>query len=329
MGLGVFFDGFARMGEMLGAARAAEEAGADSLWFAQHMGYREAFMEAAVAAMTTRTATVAPVSISPYLWPPLPVAMSAASLNELAPGRAIVVVAVGNRLNLAESGVEPVKPIKVMREYVAALRGLLAGEAVTIEGEVNTLRGGHLNIAAAAAVPIMVASTGPQMLALAGEIGDGVVLSTGLTLTMMRQCLDYAAAGAKRKGRDPAAVRSVGFVNLAVSEDGKAARAAILRKLAFLFRSNGHADNIRSSGLPIDHEAIIAAVARRDLDAAAALLPEEAASAFGVAGTPRECRDRLHDYLKVGLDIPVLEMMAENPEAQRLALAVVREVAGK
>lgn len=328
MGLGVFFDGFARMSEMLGAARAAEDAGAQSLWFAQHMGYREAFMCAATAAMTTSKVMVAPVSISPYLWPPLPVAMSIASLNELAPGRAIVVVAVGNRLNLAQSGIEPVKPIRVMREYVAALRALLAGEAVHLEGEINTLRGGHLNIENAATVPIMVASTGPQMLALAGEIGDGVVLSTGLTLPMTRQCLDHAAAGAKRKGRDPSAVRSVGFINLAVSEDGKTARAAVRRKLAYLFRSQGHADNIKSSGLSVDHEAIIAAVARRDLDAATALLPDEAADAFGVAGTPRACRDRLRDYLSAGLDDPIVEMTAENPEAQQLALEVVREVTG-
>ncbi len=215
-----------------------------------------------------------------------------------------------------------------MREYVEALRSLLAGQSVQLDGEITKLRGAHMNFEKGAPIPILVASTGPQMLQLAGEIGDGVVLSTGLTLPMTRQCLDHAAAGARRKGRDPAAVRSVGFINLAVSEDGKSARKAILRKLAFLFRSKGHAENMKSSGLPIDHEAIIAAVARRDLDGAAALLPEEAASAFGVAGTPRECRDRLQDYLSVGLDDPVIEMSSESAEARRLALEVVREVAG-
>ncbi len=328
MRLGVYFDGFVGMADMLAAARAAEDAGAASVWFAQHMGYREAFMCAAAVAGLTRKANVVPVAISPYLWPPLPVAMSIATINELAPGRAMLVVAIGNRLNLAESGIEPARPIKVMREYVEALRSLLAGQSVQLDGEITKLRGAHMNFEKGAAIPILVASTGPQMLQLAGEIGDGVVLSTGLTLPMTRQCLDHAAAGARRKGRDPAAVRSVGFVNLAVSEDGKSARKAILRKLAFLFRSKGHAENIKSSGLAIDHEAIIAAVARRDLDGAAALLPDEAASAFGVAGTPRECRDRLRDYLSVGLDDPVIEMSSESAEARRLALEVVREVAG-
>ena len=50
MRLGVYFDGFAATGDMLESARAAEAAGAASLWFAQHMGYRDAFLSAAAAA---------------------------------------------------------------------------------------------------------------------------------------------------------------------------------------------------------------------------------------------------------------------------------------
>jgi 5,10-methylenetetrahydromethanopterin reductase len=325
MRLGVYFDGFSATADMLEAARAAEEAGAASLWFAQHMGYRDAFISAAAAAQVTRKAALVPTAISPYVWPPLAAAMSVASVNELASGRAMLAVAVGNILNLAESGVEPVKPIKVMREYVQALRGLFAGNAVELDGEVNTLRGAHLEFQKDAAIPILVASTGPQMLRLAGEIGDGVVLSTGLTLASTRRCLENAESGRLRKRREASSFRRVGFINLAVSEDGRAARAQVLRKLAFLFRSRGHADNIRSSGLDIDHEAIMAACARRDLDGAVALLPEQAASAFGVAGTPRECRDRLQEYLSAGLDEPIIEVSG-TAEARRLALEVVREL---
>jgi 5,10-methylenetetrahydromethanopterin reductase len=325
MRLGVYFDGFSSMSEMLEAARAAEEAGAASLWFAQHMGHRDAFMCAAAAAGVTRKAALVPTAISPYLWPPLPAAMSIATLGELAPGRAMLAVAVGNMLNLAESGAAPVKPIKVIREYVEALRRLLAGEAVQLDGEVNTLRGAHMKFHKGAAVPIYIASTGPQMLRLAGEIADGVVLSTGLTLASMRRCLAHAEEGTRRKGRERSAVRRVGFISLAVAEDVKSAQAAMLPKLAFLFRSRNHAENIASSGLDIDHAAIMAACSRHDFDAAVALLPEQAASVFGVAGTPRECRDRLHEFLSVGLDEPIIEISG-TPQARRLALELVREV---
>ena len=97
------------------------------------------------------------------------------------------------------------------------------------------------------------------------------------------------------------------------------------RKLALPFRSRGHADNIKSSGLDIDHAAIMAANARRDLDAAVAPLPGAAATAFGVAGTPRECREQLEAYLSAGLEEPIIEVTGTG-EARRLALEVVRDV---
>ena len=48
MRLGVFFDGFSTTAEMLDVSRRAEEAGAHSLWFAQHMGYPTATHRAAI-----------------------------------------------------------------------------------------------------------------------------------------------------------------------------------------------------------------------------------------------------------------------------------------
>src|SRR5580704_5927349 len=74
MAVGVFFDGFSSTAEMLEVCRKAELAGASSLWFAQHMGYREAVVSATAAASVTQSVTLVPVAISPYLWPPLPVA---------------------------------------------------------------------------------------------------------------------------------------------------------------------------------------------------------------------------------------------------------------
>jgi 5,10-methylenetetrahydromethanopterin reductase len=328
MAVGVFFDGFSSTAEMLEVCRAAEAAGASSLWFAQHMGYREAMVWATAAASVTERVTLVPTAISPYLWPPLPIAMAISTLGEFAQGRVILNVSVGNILNLGESGVEPVKPIRIMREYVEALRALWAGKPVTQDGELHKLRGAKMVFDQGRQYPIYVASTGPQMLKLAGEIADGVLLSAGLTLASTRRCLELAAAGTRAKARDPAAVRRASFINFNVGRDGTAAKAAMLRKLAFLFRSRGHADNIASSSLDIDHAAIITAHARHDFDAAVKLLPIEAADAFAVAGTPAQCRARLEEYLAAGLDEPIIEVTG-NAEERKLALDVVRDIAGR
>ena len=326
MPVGVFFDGFSSTSEMLEVCRAAEEAGASSLWFAQHMGYRDAIVWATAAASVTQRAKLVPVAISPYLWPPLPVAMSIATIAELAQDRVILNVSVGNILNLAESGMEPVKPIRIMREYVEAIRSLWTGDPVTQDGELHKLRGAKMVFAKGKQYPIYVASTGPQMLKLAGEIADGVLLSAGLTLAATQRCLALAEAGVEATARPPRSLQRVSLINFAVSQDGPAAKAAMLRRLAFLFRSRGHADNIQSSNLDIDHQAIMAAHARHDFDGAVKLLPEAAANVFAAAGTPTECRERLEQYLAVGLDEPVIEVTG-SAEDRKLALAVVREIA--
>jgi len=325
MRISVYFDGFAAVAEMLQAAAAAERAGASALWFAQHMGYRDAFVVAATAAGVTRRVELVPTAISIYSWPPLQTAMSIASLEDAAPGRAALAIAVGNMLNLAESGFEPVKPLRVMREYMQALRALLDGQPVHLDGVTSKLRGAHLTFRTSRTIPIMVASTGPEMLQLGGEIGDGVVLSTGLTIESTRRCLADVAIGAQRRGGLPTTFRKTGFINLAVSEDGTTARAAVLRKLAHLFRSKNHAENIKSSGFDIDHDAIMEANARHDLDAATALLPDAAASAFACAGTPQQCHDRLQEYLSIGLDEAVIEISGDA-DGRRLALDVIRDL---
>jgi 5,10-methylenetetrahydromethanopterin reductase len=326
MAVGVFFDGFSSTAEMLEVSREAELAGASSLWFAQHMGYREAIVSATAAASVTRRATLVPVAISPYLWPPLPVAMAISTLGEFAQGRVILNVSVGNILNLGESGVEPLKPIRIMREYVEALRALWAGRPVTYEGTLHKLRGAKMVFDQGQQYPIYIASTGSQILKLAGEIADGVLLSAGLTLASTRRCLELAQGGMQAKRRDPAAVRTCSLINCKVSQDGAAAKSAMLRKLAFLFRSRGHAENIKSSNLDIDHQAIIAAHARHDFEGAVRLLPLEAANVFAVAGTPAQCRTRLEEYLAAGLDEFVIEVSG-NSEERKLALDLVRDVA--
>ena len=98
-----------------------------------------------------------------------------------------------------------------------------------------------------------------------------------------------------------------------------------MRKLAFLFRSRGHADNIKSSNLDIDHQAIMDAHARHDFEGAVRLLPQAAATVFAAAGTPAECRDRLEQYLAIGFDEPIVEI-AGDAEERKLALDVLREI---
>ncbi len=325
--LGMRFDGFDNAADTVAVARRAVQAGATSVWMAQHLGYREAVVSCMAFAMRTEGAMVLPTAVMPYLWHPMPMAMQLATIAEAFPGRVGVAVSVGNLMNLKESGVALEKPVRVIREYVEALRALWQGETVDLEGHVFQLRGARLAFTPPAPIPIFVAATGPQLLRLSGRIADGVPFSGGLSLEFTRRCVALADEGVAQAGRDRTQVRKAGFVYFACSKNGRDAIEANRSKLAFLFRNPAQAENIHSLGVAIDHEAIQDLVKKRELEKAARLVPQEVVQQFSVAGTPAECREGLQAYIDAGVDEPVIEVSGTKEE-QSLALDVISEFTG-
>jgi 5,10-methylenetetrahydromethanopterin reductase len=325
--IGVSFDGFAPLPEAVDLARQAVAAGATSLWMAEHLGYREAIVSCLAYALATERAHVVPTAVSPYIMHPVPTAMALATLAEAAPGRVRLAVGIGNPLFLQEAGVAVATPVRVVREFVEALRALWSGEAVHQEARLFRLAGARMAFRPPAPIPIYLAPMKEQMLRLAGRLGDGVTLSAGLSPAFVAHSLGLAAAGARDAGRDPAALRKSGYIFFLASTDARQAMETVRQKLAFLFRNRFLDENLAHSGIPIDQPAIIAAISRRDFEAAARLVPDEAVEAFAACGSLAHCRDRLEAYLAAGLDEAVLVMLG-RPEDRTLGLRLVRELTG-
>lgn len=320
--IGVSFDGFAPFDEALGFAREAVAAGASSLWMADHLGYRESILSCLGFAMGT-TARVVPTAVSPYLRHPMPTAMQMATLAEAAPGRVALAVGVGNPLFLGESGETIDKPIRVIREFVEALRALWSGEPVTQEAMRFRLAGARMMFKPPVEIPIYLSPMKDQMLRLAGKLADGLVLSAGLSAPYAAHSLAVAAAGAREAGRDPAGLHAAAYISFLCATDGKRAVELVRQKLAFLFRNKFLDENLAFTGITLDQPAIIAAMGRRDYAAAARLVPDEAVDAFAVAGTVQQCCDKLEAFAKAGLNELVLFMAGDQAD-QRFGLDVIR-----
>ena len=95
-------------------------------------------------------------------------------------------------------------------------------------------------------------------------------------------------------------------------------------KLAFVLRNRYIDDGIAHSGIPIDQEAIIAAISRRDMDEATRLVPEEAVEAFAIWGDRQRCARRLQQYIDAGVTEPVLYLTGDETDRSE-SLAVIRE----
>jgi 5,10-methylenetetrahydromethanopterin reductase len=247
-----------------------------------------------------------------------------ATLDEVAPGCAAIAIGTGNPLFLQESGSAVEKPVQAMREFAQALRKLWSGEAAHLDGDFVRLSGARMAFKPSVPIPIYIAAIGPDMLRLAGRIGDGVVLSAGLSTDSVRRSIAICAEGAAKDGRDPSTFRRAGYVFFGASHEAERAIDAVRQKLAFVMRNKFLGANIAASGIPVDQEAVIAAIARRDIAGATALVPDEAVETFGIAGTPQHCAERLRDFIEAGIDEPVLGLLGE-PEDCLLALDVMRE----
>ena len=96
-----------------------------------------------------------------------------------------------------------------MREVVTAVRGLLANETVTLDGHHVHLDGVELDYVyqerRPKAVPIYIGATGMQMMELAGEIADGVVLNYLVEPAYNRAAMAALAVGRlqSRANRSP------------------------------------------------------------------------------------------------------------------------------
>lgn len=327
MRIGISFDGFLPFRETVALAQRAVDAGANSLWMAEHLGYRQSLVCCTAFALQTKNAVVVPTAVSPYMWHPMAVAMALATIDEAAPGRAAIALGTGNPMFLQENGIAVEKPVRVMREFIEAVRALWLGEAVEYQGETLQLAGARMMFTPENPIPIYIAAMGEQMLGLTGRIGDGIVLSAGLSADYAKRSLALVAAGARKAGRDPAKLRKAAYIYTAVSDDGKSAITALRAKIAFLMRNKLIAANVEASGIDIDLEAIRASMARRDMVEAARLVPEEAVAAFACGGTLADCRQRLEQYVAAGIEEPVLVLVGDDANREK-PLALLKELSG-
>jgi 5,10-methylenetetrahydromethanopterin reductase len=210
-----------------------------------------------------------------------------------------------------------------MREYVTILRNFLSGEVVHFDGEVFKVNGAKMGFVPSSPIPLYLTAVRPKMLRLAGEIGDGVLLSAGCAPGYIAQCVAEIRTGAERVGKSLQARDVAGFVTASVSDDPREAVEANKMFLAYIFRNKHHAENIRLGGGRVDQEALAAAVGKRDWEEAKKLISDEVVRAHSIAGTPDQCRNQLEDFIKGGLKLPVLLPMG----TQEMRKNVVRMVA--
>ena len=176
-------------------AAAADAAGLAELWV-----WEDCFKESGIATATAMLAATSRVTVGIGLLPvPLRnvalTAMELATLARLFPGRLTAGIGHGVLDWMSQVGARAESPLTLLREYTAALSALLRGETVTVHGRYVQLEDVALDWPPAVAPPLLVGGVRPRTVALAGELADGVIISSGRSPAEIRATVGHFQAG--------------------------------------------------------------------------------------------------------------------------------------
>ena len=318
--IGVAFDGRASIAQAVAQAKAAEAAGAATLWMASHLFLRDPVTTAHAVLAATRRVKVALMAMSPYAIHPVSIAMSAAALDELFPGRVVLCIGVGAPGDLAAAGIASPHPVPTLRESIQVCRSLFAGETMNHAGTAFNVQGRRLPNPTDS-VPIVLAASGPKMLELAGEMADGVLISAATSPEFIRWCVAQTKQGATRRTR-PGHCKTMSIVYTRIADDGLAARNSIRRTMGFILRGAHHAKNVELAGTSLDQQALWDAYRDECWPIVERLITDDVIHRHAAAGTASEVRKRYDDYRTLGLDELIIGGIDDLPGIER-ALQVV------
>jgi 5,10-methylenetetrahydromethanopterin reductase len=289
-------------------ARRAEAAGFDELWLWDDCFLPGAFTSAAIALSATQRLKVGIGLLPATVYHPLFATMEITTLARAFPGRFFPGFGHGVGRWMAQIGAAPKSSMKALAETVTAVRALLGGELVTMQGEQVRLDRVQMQLIAENVPPLFIGAMRDKSLRLAGRLGDGTLLTSMSSPAYVRWALGHIRAGMAEAGRSHQ--RVVVSVDIKVNPDGAAARAAMRECLA---ERLPWADvHVAKSGIAAEEmEAFISA---HGVDGTAQDLPDAWVDLFSAAGTPEQAAAAVRRWFETGVDTVVLQPMNGDAE---------------
>jgi len=279
----------------------AEKIGFDYLWITDHFNNRNVYVSLAMVAAYTERIRFGPGVTNPYLVHPVVTAQAVATLNEIAPGRVVCGLGVGDKTTLQMVNIEQTKPLATIRESVRVIREISSGGSLEMQGEIFKVSGAKLNFKVVDPVPVFIGAQGPKMLALAAEIGDGVLINAS-HLRDVENAVKFVREGVEKTGKKLGDLSISAYTSFSIASDYEKALKAVVPVVAYIV-----------AGCPemiLEQHGISVDVAGKIRDAivcgrwkeAFSLVDKNMVEAFSICGTSETCIEKIDKLVKVGVN---------------------------
>ncbi len=245
--------------DLRGVVEAAEQSGIHELWL-----FEDCFLEGGLTASTAALSWSQNLRVAIGLLPvplrnPAVTAMEIATVARLFPGRFVPGLGHGVLDWMRQVGAGVESPMTLLREHTSAVRDLLAGKTVNASGRYVRLDDVALDWPPAEVPELLVGARGRRTVALAGELGDGVVLDNddAAHVRSVRTQLDDARAAAGRDGH----ARLVVYTGTDPAHDPSGLETRLAERFAQLTDAGADTVVVLSTGDSPDPRPLIEAIA--------------------------------------------------------------------
>jgi alkanesulfonate monooxygenase SsuD/methylene tetrahydromethanopterin reductase-like flavin-dependent oxidoreductase (luciferase family) len=302
-GIGAFISPGRSLDKAVERATLAEELGFDAA-YTTHIAGRDSLTVLMAYAAATERIRLGTGVLPIFSRTPVSTAQTAATIDEYSDGRMVIGLGVSHKVTVENwFDAEISKPVTQMREYASIVRAILTGQPPP-EGEFFNTRFAFMGYEARAELPIYIAALSPNMLRLAGELGDGVMLWLCDPDYIRDVVVPEVTAGRELAGKSREGFDIVAAVPTALTDDREAGLASMRQELVPYASLPFYRAMLERSGFEGDIAAFDEGMEAGDPERAKAGLSEAMIDSLTGIGSPEQVQGAVERYREAGAISP-------------------------
>jgi len=297
--------------ESMKVAVDAEKFGFDSIWMHESLFQRDVITYLSAMASATSRIGLGSGVINTFTRHPVTAATTFATLSELSGGRVKLGLGVGSFPTIPLIGhqifpVEKNRPLRRVMEYVKVVKMIWDGGKVEFDGEFFKVHDLTVGFKVNRNIPLYIASLSPKTQAFAATVADGVILSPALNSAWgTERMVENVRRGESKRG---STVERASYMLTSLDPDPQRASQVVRDYYFFAYQL---AEVVKPEvllpyGVSQDRLSPMKdAWKRGDIPEAKRLIPDDAIEALTITGTADHAFDRLREYQKAGVTLPI------------------------